>query len=444
MLEHDSMDNPESLPHGSPTGSQGVKVSGGNVLRIVAGLHAGATRSLAEQEMLVVGSGDDCDIVLADTGVAMHHALITLVNGAFTLRALDAPLRIDGKPLHPGDPAELKPMQRIDLGEAAIALGSADETAWSALFPAIAGDVAKARGKTMMRRLPMLAASFVLLLTAAVLVVTLMPRGTPQVDTQAFLRSLIPQYQIMQAKTSSGPNGLPVLSGTVESDATRSKIEQQLRDNNVAASLNLRTGEGMARDVAEVFRAQGKPIQTRYLGSGTVELNGAIDQDTLQRVMESSAMKDVGVTKFVAGSQLTSTAPLASEDGGTKTVAAEPAVDIVSVVRGKEPYVVDASGVQYPVGDRVPGHGTLIVVGKQVWVQTDSGEIKVLRPVTAAELAARAAASGSASSLVGAAGGGAQEEGDRQAPEAVAKGTSGATGLTEKSAAGNKEVTQKL
>lgn len=391
MLEqHDSNDNSGTLPPDPAAGNPGARLHGASVLRIVAGLHAGATRSLAEQEMLVVGSGDDCDIVLADAGVALHHALITLVNGAFTLRALDAPLRIDGKPLHPGDPAELKPMQRIDLGEAAIALGSADEKAWSALFPAVAGQSTAARGKPMMRRLPMLAASTVLILTVAAVAFALLPQSKPQVDTQAFLRSLIPQYRIMQAKTSAGPNGIPVLSGTVESDATRSKIEQQLNAAGVAASLNLRTGEGMARDVAEVFRAQGKPIQARYLGSGTVELNGAIDQETLQKVMESSAMKDVGVTKFVAGKQLTSTSPLVTEGVG-KVTSSEPPVDIVSVVRGKEPYVVDANGVQYPVGDRVPGHGTLIVVGKQVWVQTDSGEIKVLRPVTAAELAARVA-----------------------------------------------------
>src|SRR3546814_7980150 len=36
----------------------------GNVLRILSGLHAGASRDLAEQEMIMVGSHDACDIVL--------------------------------------------------------------------------------------------------------------------------------------------------------------------------------------------------------------------------------------------------------------------------------------------------------------------------------------------------------------------------------------------
>src|SRR3546814_14580039 len=74
--------------------SEAAAPAPGNVLRILAGLHAGASRDLAEQEMILVGSGDDCDIVLADQGVARHHALINLVGGLSSLRAPDATLRV--------------------------------------------------------------------------------------------------------------------------------------------------------------------------------------------------------------------------------------------------------------------------------------------------------------------------------------------------------------
>ena len=43
---------------------------GDAVLRIVSGLHVGATRPLARREMILVGSGDDCDVVLADASPA--------------------------------------------------------------------------------------------------------------------------------------------------------------------------------------------------------------------------------------------------------------------------------------------------------------------------------------------------------------------------------------
>ena len=66
----------------------------GIVLRVVSGLHAGAERELAGGEMILIGSGDDCDMVLADAGVAARHALLSFVNGRFSLRALDAPLHV--------------------------------------------------------------------------------------------------------------------------------------------------------------------------------------------------------------------------------------------------------------------------------------------------------------------------------------------------------------
>jgi hypothetical protein len=55
--------------------------------------------------------------------------------------------------------------------------------------------------------------------------------------------------------------------------------------------------------------------------------------------------------------------------------------------------VVDANGEQYPDGMVIPGHGKLIGIGSKIYVEGPGGEIKQIRPITAAELAARAAAS---------------------------------------------------
>src|SRR3546814_15695531 len=72
-----------------------------NVLRILAGLHAGASRDLAEPEMNLVGTGHDGDIVLADQGVARHHALTNLAGALSSLAALDAHTRVDALPRLP-------------------------------------------------------------------------------------------------------------------------------------------------------------------------------------------------------------------------------------------------------------------------------------------------------------------------------------------------------
>ena len=158
----------------------------------------------------------------------------------------------------------------------------------------------------------------------------------------------------------------------------------------------LRTGEDMARDVREVFRMAGINVQTRYLGDGRVEIDGDVDQARFQEVLDSRAMGDVGVVDLVPGRRLTARAGTASaSDAAAQPVVPETPVDIVSVVRGKEPYVVDSNGEQYPVGDTIPGHGKLTAIGSQIWVTSADGALKQIRPVTAAELAARAQGRGS-------------------------------------------------
>lgn len=391
--EHGAM-NAEAIAN--PTATPGnAGASGGRVLRIVAGLHAGATRPLADQEMLVVGSGDDCDIVLADTGVAAHHALVTLVGGAFTLRALDAPLRVEGKPLHPGDPVEVRPLQRIDLGEAAIAFGSSDPSAWDALFPAIAQPGRRRRGKPFLRQLPLIAAGAVVALLLVAVVASVLPRRGAQVDSKAFLQAMVPQHGITDSAITTDANGDFVLSGTVETDAVRSKIQQQLQEAGVQATVALRTGENLAGAVREVFRASGIAVQTKYLGDGRVEISGeGLDQEKFGQVLRSRAMADVGAAELVAGEQLTASATAGTEEAkGGPAAPAVPPVDIVTVVRGNQPYVVDSDGNQYTVGMTIPGHGRLAFIGRQISVEGPNGEIKQIRPITAAELAARAAAS---------------------------------------------------
>jgi hypothetical protein len=136
----------------------------------------------------------------------------------------------------------------------------------------------------------------------------------------------------------------------------------------------------------------GIAVGTRYIGENTVQIEGTVDQAQFEKVLASRALADVGV-KVMPGEQLAAASPDGKADDEKAAVAALPPVDIVAVVRGREPYVVDANGEQYPDGTVIPGHGKLIGIGSKIYVEGPGGEIKQIRPITAAELAARAAAS---------------------------------------------------
>lgn len=376
-----------------------------NVLRILSGLHAGASRTLAEQEMILVGSGDDCDIVLADNGVARHHALVNLTAGLSSLRALDAPLRVDGQPLHPGDPLELRGLQRIQLGDAAIAFGMEDDPRWATLLPEGAP---LPRGKREpgagMRKLPLVAALAVLSLASLAIFAAVMPQHEKPVDPRTQLEGLISEFKINGGALHEQPDGTLVLSGTVANSKTRDSIEQrmrQIRQQGVAATLDLRSGDKIAADVREVLRAQHLNAATRYLGNGVVEVSGQFeDIDALGRVSQSRAMRDVpGVKHVYVKNYVPGQGDGHVARAGSKANAPVEPTRIVKVVREGDRHVVALDGTEYRVGDQVPGLGQLVMIGANVQVLDAKGEPHKVKaqPVTAEELAAAAEQAATAS-----------------------------------------------
>lgn len=347
----------------------------GHLLRIVAGLHAGASRELADREMILVGSGDDCDIVLADDGVASHHALISLVDGHFQVRALDAPLRLEGRVLHPGDPVELDKVQRVGLGEAALAFGHADDPAWLALVPEGTKFAPPPRNAVpFARRLPMIAAIAVLSLASLAIFAAVMPAQEAPIDVEARLRSLAREYRVAEARIERDVNGIAVLSGTVKDVAIRQRMRQQLDSERIDAVLTLRTGEDMARDVADVLRGHFPAEKTRYLGNNDVEVTGYFDDMAgLEAFAKSRAMRETGVRRVI---------PINLAAPADEGVAAEAddEVRIVSIERGENAHVVAADGTRYPVGSELPGKGTLLSIGEHAQVLRADGSLVKLRP----------------------------------------------------------------
>lgn len=336
---------------------------GNNVLRIVAGLHAGASRSLAEQEMILVGSGEDCDIVLADPGVAGHHALISLVGGRFTLRALDAPLKVGTSVVHPGDPVDLTGVERVGMGEAALAFGGEHDPAWESVLPGVPGAKPAARPPSpYLRRLPALAAIAALSLASLAIFAAVMPAKDPQEQPDAQLMKMVTEHGISDGDVRADGNGNWVLTGTIADNAARDRVQRQIEANQLPARADLRTGEDIARDVREVLRTQGFNVQTRYVGDGNVEAHGAFDVALLTAAVQSRAMSDViGVNNVLPVSTAPQAAPAAGEPG-KPAQAAPRQVRIAAIVRGKEPHLLDGEGNKYPVGADIPGRGQLISI----------------------------------------------------------------------------------
>ena len=349
------------------------------VLRIVSGLHAGASRPLARREMVLIGSGDDCDVVLADAGVAAHHALLNVVDGRFHLRALDAPLQLPGGTLHPGDPVEGAQVQRITLGEAAIAFGRSDAVEWLGLAPGPGGEMPLVQARpAFASRMPMIAGIAVLALAALAIVAALMPAPQPPVDVEQRLRELAREFEVSEVDIRRDVDGRAVLSGTVDDAATRGRLEERLAGEGLEASVALRSGHDLAVDVAEVMRTGGYAVRAEYLGDNNVRVTGDLGEDeaALRAFLTSRAMIETGVNR-VEPVNLRQPAEAVAD---TAPAADEGKAHIVSIVRGETPHIVDADGNVYHDGAIVPGWGELVSIGQFAHVLRDDGTLVKLTP----------------------------------------------------------------
>ncbi|WP_101926135.1 MULTISPECIES: FHA domain-containing protein [Luteimonas] len=350
-----------------------------NVLRIVDGLHAGASRVLADEEMILVGSGDDCDIVLADDGVANHHALVTLVGGRFMVRALDAPLQVNGQAILPGDPVELSAVQQVVLGEASFAFGRENDPDWDNFVTVFAPDdeSAPARGG-LMRRLPLIAGVAALSLASLAIFAAVLPAQEQQVDPRERLTTLMDEHRISDFQIKDGPNGVPLVTGTVDNQRDLQRVREQLKAEGITATLDMRTGENIASDVAEMFRGQGVPVQARYVGNGDVEVVGEFaDGEEIESMVRSRAISDIAGVARILPRTPAGRVPAAGEDAAATP---PPAAHIVSIVRGDDPHLVGADGARYVAGDDVPGKGVLISIGEFAHVMAPNGELTKVIP----------------------------------------------------------------
>lgn len=366
----------------SPTSPGPAPAEPEQILRILSGLHAGASRTLSSREMLLIGSGEDCDIVLSDAGVARHHAMVLRHDDSWTLRAIDAPLGVAGHPLHPGDPMALPRAQRIELGDVGFAVAAEDDPAWMRLLPGSAPRPGAAKARpTGLRRPRVLAALATVavfsLVSVAVFAALVSPRDA-SADPRRQVASLVREYHVVNHDITPNPDGTLVLTGTVRNIATLERIRQRVEADDIDAVLNLRTGEDIAADVREVLRAEQITANTRYLGNGRVEVSGkGVDAQTLLAVSHWRAMDAVnGLQQLVLPPGAARPAQTARAD---TQAAADEGDRVVAIIRGAHPHVLTANGRKYHVGSQLPDGGRLSVIGKRAWALVD-GQIRPVKP----------------------------------------------------------------
>jgi Inner membrane component of T3SS, cytoplasmic domain len=308
-------------------------------VRIVKGVHSGAVIPLTESGILVIGAGEDCDVILADEGVTGHHCLLTSRDGKSVLRAIGGTLTLNGDDHGPGATIILSPGAVVGLAGAAFEVTTRLN---AAVTPA--ADRAHPNTETLAATLPVQ-------------------------PTRALGRFGWGLTVALAAATACALGAV----GFTLSDRSNHMAANEVQ---AADPAEARSGETVAHDVAEVLRLSGIVCKAQYTSEGTVSVSGHLgDPRALQAIIQSRAMREIGGLKRVIAMNLDNRDKSGELVSGTLADGAR----IVSVIVKKDPYVVTADGSRYYLGASLPQGGLLVGVREGDVLVERNGEIVHLK-----------------------------------------------------------------
>lgn len=357
-------------------------------LRLLSGLHAGAERTLAESDRVLVGGHPDCDIVLADRGVAPRHCVLQRRGRELSVLALESGLEVAGLAVAPGSSVALRFRDRVRLGEASFAVASAD--LWS-VVDRDADDAAKlglgsgdqdagpGAPTSWLRSALVALACGAVAMTIAVFAFREYREG-PQPGPGEWMRTvtaLLEQRALTELSVAfDSVQGLRV-TGVVPDAEAENALRASIADQGIPARIEVRSGEDIAIDVREVLRLSGMSAESRYLGAGQVEVRGAFgDGQALEALIGSRAMREVGGLKRVVAYNL-DRPPEAPPPAGSKPK------EVQYLVAGPDPYLVTHDGSRYYLGARLPNGERLIgIEGNDLLLERDGQVLRRTGPGT--------------------------------------------------------------
>lgn len=357
-------------------------------LRVLQGPQQGAQAPLPAGQAVVLamrpaGLAADADIQLRDAQASALRLAITAQGGLALLQVLEGELDLDGQRLSSGQTVPWACGQPITLGSTVIACGPEDQARWDAAeaLTDLPAGVAAPPPQTpaVPRRRPELwlaTVGTVLLLGCAgawALAQLAVKPPSVQPANASTLAAALKGSEFAALDIQALPGGAMRLQGRLATLAQRGRLDAWLAVRGVVPTLDVVVDEALVREVSEVFRINGVPVQAQVEAPGQVLAQAAEpDAQRLARA-EEVVRRDVhGLGGLLVRNSARPAPPPAPP------VALEPGKRIASLVPGDPAYVVTADGARYFVGALLPsGHRITDVQAQQLTLERD-GQPSVL------------------------------------------------------------------
>lgn len=361
------------------------------VLRVLAGRVRGASAPLERGRVIAVGHDLDADIVLRDASAEGVRLTLKARADAADLDLTSGAVTLLGHELTAPAQAILPLYLPLLIGDNAVAIGEAESPRWSEAERILAAarplpdddgdedDAPAGDGRNWQyllnntNALVSRSAKFVPVLLIAVITVSALfaistgvpawPKSQPKPAKVQAVLSEEGFDKLVVTKTEAGDLRI---EGMLASDAERVRLQRILAAREWRPRLELQTHDGIARQVEELYLANGVKAAARSVGAGMVRLDvTGSDPDEAAR-LERLAMGEIKGLRRIDVSML----PGADEGGRFEDIQQGGGKRVVSVIGGERGHVTTADGARYFPGAVLPtGHRIVSIEDTRVLVE---------------------------------------------------------------------------
>lgn len=357
------------------------------VLKVLAGRVRGASAPLERGQTVTVGHGLDADIVLRDPSAQGVRLKLKARADAADLELLEGSVVLLGHELTAPAQALLPLYLPLMIGDNAVAIGDPDSPRWSeaeriltAARPAENDEddgapVGQSWQYLLNNTNALVARSvkFVPVLLIAIITVSALfaissgvpvwPRTQPR---PAKVQGVLQDEGFVDLAVTKTTDGDLRIEGVVASDADRARLQRIMTAHDWQPRLLIQTQEGMARQVEDLYLANGVQASARSAGAGLVRLDVMGSNPEEAGRLQRLAMTEVKGVRRIEISML----PGADEGGRFEDMQEGGGKRVVSVIGGPRGHVTTADGARYFPGAVLPtGHRIVSIEETKVMVE---------------------------------------------------------------------------
>jgi hypothetical protein len=339
-------------------------------LRVLTGMHAGAEMRLPDRGILMIGHADDCDLILADDGIAAHHCVLTVVGDKVLLRAMDGGVGTHEGLIAAGENITLEHFDVAHLAEVQLAVGPHWNERWQSLADAAGTGVPVLTEHQLAgRRRGLLSVVALLLLVAALVLfgswkvnhpVATATRSSGQQLAQ--VQAILHDMSLRHVSASIGEDNRLLVRGVVGNAAQLPQLKEKLSAAGLNTELTLRDWPSVAKQVIDIFAMHGFTVETTLLDQGDIVVAGHFgDRDNAAKV-QKEVLGSADMQKLNTDLLSLRLATKNYDETPLTPAKLDPGKRIRHVNSGSDSYLITQDGSRYYPGVALPQGGVFLGV----------------------------------------------------------------------------------